>query len=247
VVPTDEELEQLIDDLASPDPAVRDDGAFSEVAAMVAEGRLTAEQAQRLGEVAALRLEHPEVQVRTFAPLVFAVLASVGVTKPSWTDAVVQWYPHEADLRGYDPQLGWLHAAAHGADALAELGRAGAAAPTVLLGTLAMRLITPTEMVFRDQEDDRIAHAFALVLTDTRLTVGEAVGWLAHVTALFATGEHGPVPANVSNTLRTLRSLSIALEHDVLADGVAVVVPHAAAVRATVAAALQPPTAWMWS
>lgn len=247
MVLTDERLTQLITDLASPDPTVRDHGAWSEVAAAVVEGRLTAEQAQRLGDVAASRLEHSEAQARTFAPLVLAVLAGAGVTQRSWTDAVVQWYPREGDLRGHDPQLGWLHAAAHGADALAGLGRAGAAAPTVLLDTLALRLVTPTETVFRDQEDDRIAHAFALVLTDKRLTPGEAVGWLAHVTALFATGEPGPVPAHVSNTLRTLRSLSIALEHDVLADGVPVVVPHAAAVRAAIAAALQPPTAWMWS
>lgn len=246
-MPTDDQLAQLIADLASPDPAVRDAGAYSQVATMVNEGRLSAEQAQRLGDICAQRLDDPQVQARTFAPLVLAVLASAGVTHQSWTDAVLRWYPRESDLRGHDPQLGWLHAAAHGADVLGDLGRAGAAASTVLLDVLALRLVTPTQTVFRDQEDDRIAHAIALVLTDTRLTPDEATGWLSHITTLFAAGEHGPIPAPVSNTLRTLRSLSIALEHDVLADGLPVLVPHAAAVRAAIAAALQPPTAWMWS
>lgn len=247
MVLTDDDLDRLLDDLASPDPAVRDDGAFTQVATAVGEGRLTPGQLERLGDVATERLGHPQVQARTFAPLVLAVLAGAGVTRPAWTQAVVRWYPREDDLRGHDPRLGWLHAAAHGADALAELGRAGAEEPVVLLDALARRLVAPTETVFRDQEDDRIAHALALVLTDPGVTQDEAVGWLDPVTALFATGEPGPVPAHVSNTLRTLRSLSIALEHDVLADGEPVVVPHAAAVRAAVAEALRPPTAWMWS
>ena len=248
VVTTDDELERLIDDLVSSDPDVRDAGAFSEVASMAAGGRLSPDQAQRLGDVAAMRFEHPEIQARAFAPLVLAVLANIGTTRRSWTDAVIQWYPHETDLRGYDPQLGWLHAAAHGADALGELGRARAAKATDLLHTLALRLVNPTKTVFRDQEDDRIAHALALVLTEERLTAEEAVGWLTPITALLATAEHGRgVPANVSNTLRTLRSLSIALEHDVLFDRVSVVVPHAAEVRVAVSVALQPSTAWMWS
>ncbi|NNG39004.1 DUF2785 domain-containing protein [Flexivirga sp. ID2601S] len=44
---------------------------------------------------------------------------------PAWTDAVLAWWPAEQDLRGYDEQLGWVHAVAHGADAVGALGFAG--------------------------------------------------------------------------------------------------------------------------
>jgi hypothetical protein len=37
--------------------------------------------------------------------------------------AFADWYPAETDLRGYNPELGWLHAVAHGADLLGAFGQ----------------------------------------------------------------------------------------------------------------------------
>ncbi len=84
-----------------------------------------------LGDEMALRLKDPEIQVRTFAALILAEvverdMASGRATAEAvlrWRDAFAAWYPAERDLRGWDERLGWLHAVAHGADALAAFGR----------------------------------------------------------------------------------------------------------------------------
>lgn len=242
---TDDRLSQLVLDLSSPDPAVRDDGAWAELAQAVEDGALTAEQTSRLGAQMIGRLGHPEPQARTFAPLVLAVLAAHGVVEREWVIAVQRWYVTESDLRGYDMELGWLHAAAHGADCLAEFGRARAAAPLDLLATLVQRLVAPTDHIFRDQEDDRIAHAMATLLTLDGLAADD--GWLVPVTDLLADGGPGPVPPHVSNTLRTLRCLSVLLGAHLLIDGAVVAVPRADAVRSAIAVALRPATPWMYA
>jgi hypothetical protein len=53
-------------------------------------------------------------------------------------------------------------------------------------------------------EDDRLAYALARVLTRPELTQAQSVGWLDRVDEMFASGRPGPVPAEASNTIRTL-------------------------------------------
>lgn len=242
----DDALDLLLRDLASPDPSVRDDAALPVLADAVLEGALTARQEQRVGDALAARLQHRDVWARSFAALVLGVLADAGTTREEWVGAVCRWYPAEADLRGHDPDLGWLHAVAHGADALAAWGRARCTDPERLLATLASRLLAPTDTVWRDQEDDRVAHALATVLTHPGLDEHAATRWTEPLAAVLAQSRPGPVPAPVSNTLHTLRSLSLALEHEVLVGGEGTVVPHRDVVRRAVASAVRPPTTWMW-
>ena len=239
-------LDLLLRDLASPDPALRDDTALPALADALLGGSVTSGQQEWVGDVLAARLQHPDVWTRSFAVLVLGVLADAGVTRDAWVDAACRWYPAETDLRGHDPALGWLHAVAHGADALAAWGRARSTDPDRLLATLASRLLSPTDTVWRDQEDDRVAHAIATILTHPGLDETAATRWVEPLAVVLAGGEPGAVPAPVSNTLHTLRSLSIALEHEVLVPGEPTVVPHRDAVRRAVASALRPPTAWMW-
>lgn len=243
---SDPAIDLLLLDLASPDPRVRDDTALPTLADAALGGALTHDQLERVGDVLAARLDHPDVWARSFASLALGVLADAGITRPGWVDAVCRWYPAETDLRGHDPDLGWLHAVAHGADALGAWARARSADPQRLLATLVARLLSPTDTVWRDQEDDRVAYAVATVLTDPALDEVAATRWLEPVAAVLTVGEPGPVPAQVSNTLRTLRSLTVALEHEVVVRGEPTTVPHRDSVRRALAAALQPPTAWMW-
>src|SRR6202034_786369 len=78
-----------------------------------------------------LRLKDQELQARTFADLILAEVVERDMTSGRataeaslrWRDAFASWYPAERDLRGWDERLGWLHAVAHGADALAQFGR----------------------------------------------------------------------------------------------------------------------------
>ncbi len=64
----------LVDDLRSPDPRVRDDGAFSALARMAGEGALD-DHLVELGDRALDLLADGEVQARTFGALLVAVVA----------------------------------------------------------------------------------------------------------------------------------------------------------------------------
>jgi hypothetical protein len=240
------ELTGLVDDLASPDPAVRDDGAYAALAQLVAEGGLTPADRAWLGAAMVERLGHPRAEARTFAPLVLAGLVGTGTFEPGWVPAVARWYAGESDQRGHDPRLGWIHAVAHGADFFGECGAAGVGDPAELLEALVRRMVAPTPSVWRDQEDDRVACALALVLSHPGITDDTAVGWLEHVTRLFASGSPGAVPAEASNTMRTLRSLHVALGEQVLHDGEPVRIEEADTARRAVAAALAEVTPWFW-
>ncbi|GAA5026359.1 hypothetical protein GCM10023258_20030 [Terrabacter aeriphilus] len=251
----DTTLAALVDDLASPDPAVRDEHAYAALTRLVRAGAVGPGDLPWLVSTMLERLGDERTEVRTFAPLVLAALVEAGDANGvdpaevarDWVPAVARWYVGEADLRGHDPQLGWLHAVAHGADFFGACGSAGVGEAEPLLDALAQRLVAPTPFVWRDQEDDRLACALALVLARPGLGADAATGWLGPVRALFATGAPGAVPAEASNTMRTLRSLHVALGEQVLRSGEPVPVEHAALVRTEVAAVLAEVTPWFWA
>ncbi len=242
----DTSLRSLVDDLASPDPAVRDDGAYATLTRLVREGDLPLDDRSWLGDAMVQRLRHERAEARSFAPLVLASLVAVGDPDEAWIPAVTRWYVDEQDLRGHDPELGWVHTVAHGADFFGACGAAGVGDPAALLDALARRMVEPTGFVWRDQEEDRLACAVALVLARDDVDEQTAVGWLDHVRTMFASGSPGPVPAEASNTMRTLRSLHVALGEDVLRSDRTVTVAHADRVRAEVAVLLAEVTPWFW-
>lgn len=243
---SDAHLDRLVVDLASADPRIRDERALPHVADAIIEGELTAAQRRRLGTAMVRRLAHPEIQARTFAPLVLAILTDTGDTDAQWVEGVTRWYLSEQDLRGHDEQIGWLHAVAHGADFFRACARHPEVAPAPLLATLATRLLADTACVLRDQEDDRVAYAMACVLTDSRLSATEATAWLRPVRAMLTSGTPGPVKPRVSNTLHTLRALHVLLHQPLLVNGEPTTVRHADAVCRELAATLHPATPWMW-
>lgn len=138
-------------------------------------------------------------------------------------------------------RLGWLHAAAHGADAVrgfARSPRLRAADLTGLLDLTVGRLLDDAGYLFAHGEDDRIAYALASVLTRAELTAADATAWLDRIGAAVEAGEPGPVPAWASNTLRTLAGLYVFAdrgvrwyEPDTGAPGAVVALPHADAVK----------------
>lgn len=207
-------LDALVEDLRSPDPVVRDDRAYG-TAVRWTPGLDTAER-RWLGDRMAGLFDDPGVQARAFAPLVLARIADAGDWRQEWWEAFAGWYPGEADLRGYDASLGWVHAAAHGADLLGALARRPQQDPAPLLELAVARLLADTAHLFDAQEDDRIARALARVLCRPDLGVAESVGWLDTVSAAFRTGKPGPVPAWASNTMRTLRMLYLLVDRGLL-------------------------------
>ncbi|MFJ5923728.1 DUF2785 domain-containing protein [Kitasatospora sp. NPDC092948] len=229
--PSDAELAAVAEALRSPDPVERDERAYSRLADWVP--GLPEERRLALGDAMAARFEDPEIQARTFAPLVLARLVRAGTLRAEWLAAFARWYPAESDLRGHHPELGWLHAVAHGADLLAAFGQHPDVRPEPLLSLGAARLLAPTGHVFDAMEDDRLGFALALTLTRPELTERRAVGWLDPVAEVFAAGQPGPVPGEVSNTLRTLRVVHLLTVRGVRSrwgDAEVRTVPHGATV-----------------
>jgi hypothetical protein len=210
-------VDELLNALCSPDPELRDEQAYPVLAAWIMAGHLDG-QLTRLGEQVIGLLAHPQIQARTFAALTLAALvhrdstAAVLDTQSllRWTDRFASWWLAETDLRGWDDQLGWLHAVAHGADVIGELAlspRLGGDDLARLLDLAAARLLAPASYVFAHQEDDRVALAMATILARPELTAAAAVSWLEAVRRYFEASRPGPVPAPAANTTRTLRSL----------------------------------------
>ncbi|MFI9154228.1 DUF2785 domain-containing protein [Streptomyces sp. NPDC053367] len=200
-------LDALVGDLCSPDPRVRDDGAYVTAARWIP--ALEPAERHELGDRAVAYLAHPAVQARAFAPLVLARITEAGDWCETWWRPFAQWYPAERDLRGYDAALGWVHAVAHGADLLAALARHPGQDPASLADLAVARLLAPTEHVFDAQEDDRLAYALARILSHPDLGAEASTAWLGPVEKAFRTGEPGPVPPWASNTMRTLRMLYV--------------------------------------
>jgi Protein of unknown function (DUF2785) len=209
-------IAELSEALRSPDPALRDKQAYAILAHWIPE--LDSAQRRCLGSVMAARFTEPQIQARTFAPLILASVVEQGDFEPAWLTAFAKWYPAETDLRGYDPVLGWLHAVAHGADLLGAFGLSSQVDPARLLDLAAARLLARTDYVFAHQEDDRLGYAIGLTLTRAELSEAQSVTWLAPVAADFAAGAPGPVPAHASNTMRTLRVLYLLADRGVRRD-----------------------------
>lgn len=219
-LPDDRPLADLVAELSvtlrSPDPVLRDDHAYQVLARWIP--MLEPEDRDKLGDELASRFADPEIQARTFAPLMLSVVVAHGGYRESWVEAFAAWYPAETDLRGHDAELGWLHAVAHGADLLRVLGGSPfVEKPAALLDLAVARMLAPTTFVWSDQEDDRLAYALGMMLTRPELTEEQCVGWLTPVADLFDTGEPGPVPANAVNTMRTLRLLYLLADRGVRA------------------------------
>ena len=132
-----------------------------------------------------------------------------------------------------EDRLGWLHAVAHGADLAGAFGaspRLSAAELADLLTVVAERIVAPTGYRYAQMEEDRVARATVRILARPELTAAAATGWLDTVDRLFATGEPGPLPIPVANSLAVLRAMYVMADRRAL--------PHRTAVTDAVAARL---------
>ncbi|MFI1097638.1 DUF2785 domain-containing protein [Streptomyces sp. NPDC020917] len=250
-VPAELVAAELAAMLVSPDPTVRDDHAYTAAAQWIRAGRLDAVLTS-MGDTAAERFTHPDVQARTFAPLILTCLLKRGPEAPAalpesavrrWYGQFAAWYPAEPDTRGWDDRSGWLHAVAHGADAAAAFATALPEHRADLLELCARRMTAgDTGYRYVQLEDARLAAAITRILLAPGLDAGRATGWLDVVTAAFEGGGPGAVPPWAFNTFATLQSLHLHLTRG-LADGG--VPPHAAVVADRVLEVLRLPYAWL--
>lgn len=210
------ELDVLMTAMTSADPTARDGWAYEELGQGIADGRFADEQDEIL-TLTTSRLDDPAPWARSFAPLVMTWLADAGTFTRESFATFAAWYPTESDTRGFDPEVGWIHAVAHGADYLGLLAERRLVPPAELLALLAARVLGPG-MAWTHQEDARITRS-ALSALVTCTDLAEATDWLNTITARLdafetesAAGGSSPAPpAWIHNTTMTCTKLHLAL------------------------------------
>ncbi len=128
---SEEQLGALVVCLASPDPELRDQLAYTGLANLLRDHRPTVEQLEFLTGQLYKLLQQPD-PAGVAHPFGILVLAEVARTDriEAWmspgqrqdlVDKACSYLEAISDYRGFDPQVGWRHGVAHGADLAMQL------------------------------------------------------------------------------------------------------------------------------
>jgi len=184
--------------LASPDPALRDELAYTILDIWIRHGILTNEQLLSLLPPLQQSLTSgigesgtDSVFKRSFSALILASLAQRNLQQPFLSPAqyralladALAYLRNERDNRGFDPVKGWIHSTAHTADLLAALARDPRFTPTdqqALFAAVEHRLHSTTG-IYSYGEQDRLAVALLVVITRDDFQLAGFQSWLATV------------------------------------------------------------------
>jgi hypothetical protein len=131
--------------------------------------------------------------------------------------AALAYLRDERDLRGYDPDRGWMHSAAHTADLLKFVGRSRfltADGQTRLLDAIREKLQSaPT--VFTHGEDERFARAVLSIINRADFDAAAFAQW----TARMKPARPGEKPT-VAELSQVQNAKNLLTKLDVLLDGI---------------------------
>lgn len=217
--------------LASPDPVLRDEVAYSAAEKWILRDRVVGDaDVRRLVESWSANLAaglgttgDTRALKRSFSALSLSTATARHAASPvldapaaqQLFDRLIDYLRRERDLRGFDPQIGWIHATAHTADAIKFLARASTWRPANLPPLLeaVQAKIEMWDGVFAWGEAERLAamlHA-AVRRPDADLAaLGPWLeGWTREHQALWAKGPHVEPSryARVENAKQVLRAL----------------------------------------
>jgi hypothetical protein len=183
-------------ELASADPELRDDLAYSILAAWIADRKqFLGPELESLAEewTANLRVQIGEtgqdsVFRRSFSALCLASLAERDLETPflgpdgyrRLLERTLDYLAAERDLRGFDGGKGWIHATAHTADLLRALARNRLFTredQAAVLRAVADRLASAPVYTFGEQ--DRLAHAVGAIVERDDFDRQGFAAWLA--------------------------------------------------------------------
>jgi len=193
--------EELSGYLASPDPELRDDLAYSILTVwIVRQQQFSPEQLVQLSDEWTANLRDGIGQTgtdsifkRSFSALLLSSIAERELKTPFLGEvryrkllgATLDYLRDEKDLRGFDAAKGWIHSTAHTADLLAAL----ASSPpftkqdqAAALNAIAQTLACASE-VFTHGEQDRLANVVAVITSRSDFDLVGFKFWLAEMDA----------------------------------------------------------------
>jgi len=188
-------LNEMIKNIGSTDPILRDQLIFSAFCALIFGEQLNKQEMEYIlnslleKQLIILDIEETNsdaVFTRSFTSLVYAAFLEYDATKKVIDGQLVRqvmdtshdYMAREMDLRGYVKNKGWAHATAHGADLLESIAKHPVSTPqdaSIILGNIA-RFIKIAEG-YQDEEEERLARAF-IALGTHHLTEEMLKEWL---------------------------------------------------------------------
>jgi hypothetical protein len=221
--------------LASDDPVLRDDVAFSAAERWILrDHRLSPADLRTVLRLWTTNLDEglgtagdARVFRRSFSALCLSLIAAADLSSPfldaaevqAFYDRMLDYFQRERDLRGFDPVHGWMHTVAHTSDTLKFLSRNPklAAGSGARLLTAVRGKIESHDAVFAWGENDRIALALQSAVRRPDADAAALAAWTEYwVTAHQDLWAHGPQVdarrfAAVENATQVMRSLFAAL------------------------------------
>lgn len=184
--------------LASPDPALRDELAYTILDIWIRHGMLTDQQLLALLPPLQQNLTsgigesgNDSVFQRSFSALTLASFAQRDLQQPflsatqyrALLAAALNYLRDERDNRGFEPVKGWIHSAAHTADLLAALARDPRFTPADQQALFAAveRRLRSTAGIYSYGEQDRLAVALLSAVTRSDFQFAGFQNWLATV------------------------------------------------------------------
>jgi len=226
---------ELVANLASPDPELRDDLSATILTSWIARKKLLGPEDLR-SLITTLRTNLRQgigttdgdgVLLRSFSALTLSIVVARDNEAPFLTeaeqaallDSALDYFHDERDLRGFDPALGWMHSAAHTADLLKFLARSArlpAGAQPRILAALAAKN-RDASGVFTQEEDERMARVVISIARRPDFDRAAYTTWLETMTG--ASKVQAPVNLPGLRARQNTRHLLMALSAELLADG----------------------------
>lgn len=187
--------QQLTGWLASTDPTLRDDLAYTILDQWIRHGQLTAQQLLTLLPQLQQNLTSgigesgtDSVFKRSFSALTLASFAERDLQQPFLSPAqyrallagALAYLRDERDTRGFDPAKGWIHSTAHTADLLTALARNPQFTPAdqpAMFSGVDQRLASAGH-IYTFGEQDRLAVALLSVITRDDFQLAAYQSWL---------------------------------------------------------------------
>jgi len=194
---------EFLDCLADPDPVLRDAVAFEALSAWLRAEKLPPATLRTMLATLLARLDGPDDSAgfsRPFAALALSEVARADRVRPflsdderrTLIDTAVRYLPSVRDYRGFEPDMGWRHGVAHGADLLLQLAvnpRTGAADHRRMLDAIGAQIAPASGHAYVFGESERLARPVLFIARRGTIDPGEWSRWLKSVTnAGHATG-----------------------------------------------------------
>ena len=188
-------LDELIENLSSADPELRDSLSLTILATWLERGAYSNKEMRALIPPMLIGLRSgigetgtDSVFQRAFSALILAELIHVDNKQPYLLDVEVYnvmdkalaYLLAEHDPRGHVPEKGWAHALAHTADLLMILARSrylGKSELLHILQVIAARLVDSGHTLYLNDEDERLVSAVMVILERNLLDLKSLSAW----------------------------------------------------------------------